>query len=48
MYNLNGQKLQSFWPNNKVFTINGNLPKGVYLTEISDNSFIEIKRLMVK
>ena len=48
IYNLNGQKLQSLWPNKKVFTINSNLPKGVYLVEISGNSFREIKRLMVK
>ena len=48
IYNLNGQKLKSFWPNKKVFTVNSNLPKGVYLVEISGNSFREIKRLMVK
>ena len=48
IYNLKGQKLKSFWPNKKVFTVNSNLPKGVYLVEISGNSFREIKRLMVK
>ena len=48
IYNLNGQKLQSLWPNKKVLTINSNLPKGLYLVEISGNSFREIKRLMIK
>ena len=48
IYNLNGQKLQSFWPNKKVFTINSNLPKGIYLVEISGNNFREIKHLIVK
>jgi len=47
IYNLNGQKLQSFWPNKKVLTINSNLPKGIYLVEISSNNLSEIKRLMV-
>ena len=48
IYNLNGQKLQSLWPNKKVLTINSNLPKGIYLVEISSNNLSEIKRLMVK
>ena len=48
IYNLNGQNLQSFWPNKKEFTINCNLPKGIYLVEISSNNLSEIKRLMVK
>ena len=47
IYNLNGQKLKSFWPNKKVFTVYSYLPKGVYLVEISGNSFREIKRLMI-
>jgi beta-glucanase (GH16 family) len=48
IYNLNGQKLQSFQPNKKVFTIHSDLPKGLYLAEISGSNFREIKRLMVK
>ena len=48
IYNLNGQKLQSFQPNKKAFTIHSNLPKGLYLAEISGSNFREIKRLMVK
>ena len=48
IYNLNGQKLQFFQPNKKVFTIHSNLPKGLYLVEISGSNFREIKRLMIK
>jgi beta-glucanase (GH16 family) len=48
IYNLNGQKLQFFQPNKKVFTIHSNLPKGLFLVEISGSNFREIKRLMVK
>ena len=48
IYNLNGQKLQSFQPNKKAFTIHSNLPKGLYLAEISGSNFREIKRLMIK
>ena len=48
IYNLNGLKLQSFQPNKKLLTINSNLPKGLYLVEISGSNFTEIKRLMVK
>jgi beta-glucanase (GH16 family) len=48
IYKLNGQKLQSFQPNKKVFTIHSNLPKGLYLVEISGSNFREIKRLMIK
>ena len=48
IYNLNGLKLQSFQPNKKAFTIHSNLPKGLYLAEISGSNFREIKRLMIK
>ena len=48
IYSINGQKLQSFQPNKKVFTINSNFPKGLYLAEISGSNFSEIMRLMVK
>ena len=48
IYNLNGQKLQFLQPNKKVFTIHSNLPKGLYLVEISGSNFREIKRLMIK
>ena len=48
IYNLNGLKLQSFQPNKKAFTIHSNLPKGLYLADISGSNFREIKRLMVK
>ena len=48
IYNLKGQKLQSFRPNQKVFMINSNLDKGTYLVKISGNNFREIKRIMVK
>ena len=48
IYSINGQKLQSLRPNKKLFTINSNLPKGLYLVEISGSNFTEIKRLMVK
>lgn len=48
IYSINGQKLQSLRPNKKLFTINSNLPKGLYLVEISSNNLSEIKRLMVK
>ena len=48
IYSLNGQKLQSLWPNKKVFRVNSNLSKGLYLVEISGSNFREIKRLMVE
>lgn len=48
VYSINGQKLQSFQPNKKAFTIRSNLPKGLYLVEISGSNFREIKRLMIK
>lgn len=48
VYSINGQKLQSLRPNKKLLTINSNLPKGLYLVEISSNNLSEIKRLMVK
>ena len=48
IYSMNGQKLQSLRPNKKLLTINSNLPKGLYLVEISGSNFTEIKRLMVK
>ena len=48
IYDLNGLKLQYLRPNKKEFTINCNLPKGIYLLEISSKNFREIKRLMLK
>ena len=48
IYNLNGQKLQFLRPKNKVFTINSNLPKGVFFVEILGSNFREIKYLIVK
>lgn len=48
IYSINGQKLQSLRPNKKAFTIHSNLPKGLYLAEISGSNFREIKRLMIK
>ena len=48
IYSLNGQKLQSLRPSKKVFRVNSNLSKGLYLVEISGSNFREIKRLMVE
>ena len=51
MPNLNGQEKNLELENSELieeFTINCNLPKGIYLLEISSKNFREIKRLMLK